>query len=75
MHRLRKIVVDLRTFDEVVWPATYPSETDACSSFPGNADHAFHLPFASSAFDRAPDTHPTSEQIAVRSSEYPAEDR
>jgi hypothetical protein len=28
IRNLRDGVVDLRTFDEVVWSATYPSETD-----------------------------------------------
>jgi len=27
-HRCSIPIVDLRTFDEVVWSATYPSETD-----------------------------------------------
>jgi hypothetical protein len=26
--RISRSIVDLRTFDEVVWSATYPSETD-----------------------------------------------
>ena len=30
---------------------------------PGNANRAFHLPFASSAFDRAPGTHASSGQV------------
>ena len=31
--------------------------------FPGNANRTFHLPFASSTFDRAPDTHASRRQV------------
>jgi len=43
-------------------PPTRPRQTSD-PVFPGNANRAFHLPFASSAFDRAPDTHTSSGQV------------
>jgi hypothetical protein len=43
-------------------PPTRPRQTSD-PVFPRNANRAFHLPFASSAFDRAPDTHASSGQV------------
>jgi len=42
-------------------PPTRPRQTSD-PVFSGNANRAFHLPFASSAFDRVPDTHASSGQ-------------